>query len=228
MNHKLIYDRLMDSRRLLKEARNIQKVDGEYFENHHIIPKSKGGDNTKENLVLLTAREHFLAHKLLWIIYRDRSSALGFHKMCSVTKNQKRVVNSKDYEEAREAFKLTNIGNDYGKHNKGRIVSQEQRDNQSKVMKGKFLGDKNPFYGKKHTEEAKQKIKQNRVHVNVEDRKSYKGARIVLKDDVFVAEFKTTKEVATFLKCSESNIKRVLSGNQKTTKGFQIIYKNNN
>lgn len=36
-----------------------------YYENHHINPKSNGGDNDPKNLVLLTAREHFLAHYLL-------------------------------------------------------------------------------------------------------------------------------------------------------------------
>jgi hypothetical protein len=36
-----------------------------YIEKHHIIPKSLGGDNTKENLVRLTAKEHFICHLLL-------------------------------------------------------------------------------------------------------------------------------------------------------------------
>lgn len=36
-----------------------------YTEKHHIIPKSLGGSNTKDNLVRLTAREHFICHKLL-------------------------------------------------------------------------------------------------------------------------------------------------------------------
>lgn len=35
------------------------------YEKHHIIPKSLGGLNTKDNLILLTPREHFLAHYLL-------------------------------------------------------------------------------------------------------------------------------------------------------------------
>lgn len=44
---------------------NRYKGDGKYYEKHHIIPKSLGGTNDEENLVLLTAREHFLAHYLL-------------------------------------------------------------------------------------------------------------------------------------------------------------------
>jgi len=36
-----------------------------YTENHHIIPKSFGGLNEKSNLVRLSARQHFIAHRLL-------------------------------------------------------------------------------------------------------------------------------------------------------------------
>lgn len=36
-----------------------------YTEKHHIIPRSMGGKDTKENLVVLTAREHYIAHLLL-------------------------------------------------------------------------------------------------------------------------------------------------------------------
>ena len=36
-----------------------------YTERHHIIPKSLGGNNSKNNLVKLTAREHFICHLLL-------------------------------------------------------------------------------------------------------------------------------------------------------------------
>jgi hypothetical protein len=36
-----------------------------YTEKHHIIPKSCGGDDSKDNLVRLTAKEHFICHLLL-------------------------------------------------------------------------------------------------------------------------------------------------------------------
>jgi hypothetical protein len=36
-----------------------------YTEKHHIIPKSLGGSNDSSNLVRLTAKEHFVCHRLL-------------------------------------------------------------------------------------------------------------------------------------------------------------------
>lgn len=43
---------------------------------HHIIPKCLGGTNDSFNLVRLTYREHFIAHKLLVKIYKDNVSLL--------------------------------------------------------------------------------------------------------------------------------------------------------
>ncbi len=36
-----------------------------YTEKHHIIPRSLGGDNSKENIISISARYHFLCHYLL-------------------------------------------------------------------------------------------------------------------------------------------------------------------
>ena len=44
-----------------------------YNEKHHIIPKCLGGDNSENNLVELTAREHFLCHMLLCEIYPNEN-----------------------------------------------------------------------------------------------------------------------------------------------------------
>jgi len=227
MDYKKIYDNLMESRLSMKKDRLLEKKNGGYFEGHHIIPKSKGGlgistrPKNNPNIVLLTAREHFLAHWLLWIIYRDRQSALAFHKMMSSTKNTKRITSSRGYEEAREAFRITNIGNQYGK-GKTKVISEEQKKRHSEIMKGKYLGEKNPFYGRTHSEETKEKLKKSREQMNCGKIWNYKGKRIVIKNDVIVGVFNTNKEVANFIGCSTHNIKHVISGYQKTAKGYII------
>jgi len=43
----------------------------EYVEKHHILPKCMDGLNTKDNIVFLTAKEHFICHKLLVRIFPD-------------------------------------------------------------------------------------------------------------------------------------------------------------
>lgn len=42
-----------------------QRSNDTYIERHHIVPKSLGGLNTSDNLVSLTAKEHFICHLLL-------------------------------------------------------------------------------------------------------------------------------------------------------------------
>ena len=46
------------------EHAKLRIING-YTEKHHIIPKSIGGSDDKSNLVSLTAKEHFICHRLL-------------------------------------------------------------------------------------------------------------------------------------------------------------------
>ena len=63
MNYENIYNIII----LRAGAR--QKEQG--LENHHIIPRSCGGSNAKDNTVFLTTREHFICHRLLVKIYKN-------------------------------------------------------------------------------------------------------------------------------------------------------------
>ena len=79
--------------RLMTCAQARGKLDG-YVEMHHILPRSHGGSDTKSNLVALTAREHYLAHWLLW-------RALRTPQMVDTRGMRMR---SRDYAEAKESF----------------------------------------------------------------------------------------------------------------------------
>ena len=62
------YNLLIDKGR--KRGLNKKKLDY-YTEKHHIVPKCMGGTNNRDNLVLLTYKEHIVAHRLLSRIYSD-------------------------------------------------------------------------------------------------------------------------------------------------------------
>ncbi len=55
--------------------------DNEYSEKHHIIPKSCGGTNDPDNLVRLTAAEHYKAHCILPYMYLEEGNKNGYTKM---------------------------------------------------------------------------------------------------------------------------------------------------
>ena len=99
MNYKKHYDLLCERSKL----RNL--TDGVYYEKHHIIPKCKGGKNELTNLCHLTAKEHYIAHYLLHMMYpKDRS--LWYALFCMVylsTDYQRRfTVSSRVYQRLKE------------------------------------------------------------------------------------------------------------------------------
>lgn len=80
---------------VLIERAKHRKISG-YMENHHIIPKCVGGNNTKENIVSLTPEEHYVAHQLLIRIYPDnRKLIFSANMMCVRNNGQSR--NNKRY-----------------------------------------------------------------------------------------------------------------------------------
>lgn len=54
---------------IVNVAKDRESQEGIYYESHHIIPKSIIRDNSPDNLVNLTLREHFICHLLLTKIY---------------------------------------------------------------------------------------------------------------------------------------------------------------
>lgn len=70
MNYVKIYNNLIESSRNKKRT----KKDGTYYEEHHILPVSWGGSDESFNLVLLTAKEHWIAHLLLSKIATGKNS----------------------------------------------------------------------------------------------------------------------------------------------------------
>ena len=102
MNYQKVYDDLI-AKRLAKPLKKVRVnsheklFDGVYTETHHIQPLSLGGLDSKENLVELSAREHFIAHKLLFKIYRGTNNeshmAYAFWQMCYCGKDKAYKIN---------------------------------------------------------------------------------------------------------------------------------------
>jgi hypothetical protein len=154
-----------------------------YTEGHHIIPKCMGGDNSKSNLVRLTAREHFICHQLLVkMVSSERRSqmALAATKMWQRGNNQQRDYryNSKTYESLKKEASAY-----LSELNRRRWADPEQRakliaakkgpkpnnshphssETLAKMRNGNRAGKKNGFYGKKHSEESRKKMSETKV-----------------------------------------------------------------
>ena len=116
-----------------------------FYERHHIVMTSVGGSNTDENTVLLTPKEHFIVHCLLWKMnpnVREYRDPIFMFK-------HKGAANSRLYEAARiEHIIFMKTHNpslylsDEAKASKSRklkayIKTEEHRENLSKAKKGK-------------------------------------------------------------------------------------------
>jgi hypothetical protein len=174
MDYTAIYLNLMLSRK----SRELDK--NTYYEKHHIYPKCLFPDikNNKNNLVYLTAREHFIAHRLLlkMAVTSNEKEKLGFSmqamSMINSSSNvRKYKITSRAFESIRkankEALKLRKFSEDHkrkiSESTKGRVVSQATRDLISKSNKGKIPPNKGISPSKETKEKISKSLKGRKV-----------------------------------------------------------------
>lgn len=103
MNYTKIYEDLVEK----CKVRGIDKKSLDFYtEAHHILPRSLGGTDDKENLVLFTAREHYVAHKLLW--YMDKNCVPMQRALWIMSKGF--TLTSKQFDVLRHHFSEGNKG----------------------------------------------------------------------------------------------------------------------
>jgi hypothetical protein len=173
MNYEKIYEDLM--------VRAFDRKLDCYTEAHHILPRTMGGSNDPENLVELTAEEHFLAHKLLVKMFpgehglglalramsmnlggnRPNNKAFGWvRRRIAVALSESRKGVPRD----RAMMEKIWAGN------RGRMGSQEETSRKSVASKGvpksaahraatakALKGRPSPMKGRVHSEETKAK-----------------------------------------------------------------------
>ena len=70
MNKLNWYEETYNDLIITRKSRGLDKSSLDYYtEIHHIVPRCMGGTDDENNLVLLTAREHIIAHMLIVRIY---------------------------------------------------------------------------------------------------------------------------------------------------------------
>ena len=119
-------------------ARN-RIVEG-YTERHHIKPRSLGGTDNNDNLVELTAREHFICH---WLLVKMTTGEEHYKMLNALRMMRAEKSGQQRYETAITSRVYESI-------------KQEYAQLQSVLRSGKGNG----FYGKTHTEEARQAIRE--------------------------------------------------------------------
>ena len=122
-----------------------------YVEKHHIIPRCIGGSNHRENIVSLTAREHFVCHLLLTKMTTGKvkqAMCWAVGKFAQVNKNQQRNFTSWEYQKIRENISFARTGK---KH------SDESRKKMSEKAKGRTPWNKGKTGVQTHSAESNKK-----------------------------------------------------------------------
>ena len=157
MNYMKIYEQLVKKRR--KEF-----FEG-YGENHHIIPKCLNGTDEVENIVRLTAREHFIAHALLCKIYpHEKKLWFAFNCMCnkwgqSDVRNERYYkISSKIYEWCKKEYSKILSQKMKGNipWNKGRKGVQTLSVAARQKLSQQNSGQGNPMFGKPQSQKCKE------------------------------------------------------------------------
>jgi hypothetical protein len=124
-----------------------------YTENHHIIPKSLGGSNRKENIVSLTAKEHFICH---WLLTKMVTETKHKYQMwnafsCMLYRNndhqERYKINSRTFNSIKE---------------QGAKIKSIMWSGENNPMYG-IRGESSPNFGKKQTPEHIEKLRQSRI-----------------------------------------------------------------
>lgn len=167
MNYRHIYCKIIS----YAKSQNRFKGDGNYYEAHHILPRSLFPlwSKRRSNIVLLTAREHFFVHQLLTKIYPSRQMNHALFAFVS-RPNADYKITSREYERIRKQYskdlseklkgkpaaRSREVTERINAHNRGSKRTEEQKQRMSEAAKRRFekqgVGNRK---GKKGSESCK-------------------------------------------------------------------------
>jgi ribosomal protein S27AE len=121
---------------IVKNAQN--RVIQGYTERHHIQPRSLGGADSADNLVELTAREHFVCH---WLLTKMTTGEAHYKMLNALRMMRAEKAGQQRYDTAITSRVYESIKQEY-----------------SQLQSERIRGEKNPMWGRTHTEEARRVI----------------------------------------------------------------------
>lgn len=147
MNYQRIYDEFIADRRIKEPS-----LTG-YTEKHHVLPRSLGGDNSKENLIKLSAQDHYFAHELLAKIHKGKMS----NALWMMTNSKKYKASRLMYQSIREQH-VKEVSPKLIKAITGRKKSQDEINKISQSLRVYFKNNPDAIKGRTFTDEAKRKL----------------------------------------------------------------------
>lgn len=186
------------------------KSDNTYYESHHIIPTALGGDDKQSNKVLLTAREHYIAHHLLFKHYQSTQQIFEMDKMAFAFNQMTWNVNGKRYNSKSFSIARKAMAEAISRQNKGKKLSQAHKDKLSKAATGRKMSQES--IDKKRETFFRNQLSQ-----------TSKLAQLTLDGDI-INTFNSQRDAARQTKINQSSISKQLKGLLKHAGGFIFKY----
>lgn len=175
------------------KSQERKKTKTNYFEKHHIVPKSLGGKNDSVNLVLLSSKEHLICHLLL--CHMCEESKDKWKMICSyhyLSDNGK--IKGKKYESLKKFLSKNHPGKGKPKSNEHKQKIRSYWSKEKRLERSiSFSGNNNPFFGRNHTEEHKLNASVNNPTKRPEVREKMKKPKNCTNRHVPCSEAKKAK-----------------------------------
>ena len=209
MNYLPHYERLI-------ERAKTRQIEG-YKERHHIIPRCMGGSDDPDNLVDLTAREHFIAHLLLAKMHPTNHAIVHAAKIlmgsCNYNNRQFEwvrklaVETSRTFHTGRKRSPQTceRISKAVKGKTKGRKISEEERRNRSIALTGRVFSEehKKKLSEREITSEWRKKLSESQKGVPLSPEAANKARNSLSDPQVKEKHRLKMKEIASVKhKCS--------------------------
>lgn len=128
-------------RKHIEKCTNQNILEGEYYENHHIVPRYQGGGNELENLVRLTHPQHITAHYILWRLHNNVEDKIAYKMMQGQTLEGKMLIQklavNKSLEHGREY--ITELFKDKKRVNE---IMKKRKETRCKNNNGNYYSQK--------------------------------------------------------------------------------------
>lgn len=226
MDYKKIYNTLITN---IKNERRV-KSDNVLYEGHHIKPRCFKGEGDSRNsnhpnIVLLTPKEHYIAHLLLVRIYPDSPGMKkALWNMCNTGSKSRYKPSAKVYEKIRKEYVQSVLGEN--NHFYGKKHSEESKKKIGVSSKGRKT-----FLNKKHSDETKEKIKnaargrkikeetKQKISDSISGGNHYNAKKIICIETNKI--YGSGKELSEEINIPFSTIRRWLNGTTKPPENFK-------
>jgi hypothetical protein len=136
----------------IEKCKNQIIEESKIYHKHHILPKSSGGNDDKDNLVILTYKQHVFAHFLLYKWKPTNNNWISYRLMNGLDESKKQAVEELKIKKIKESKNNKKWSPEVIEKRRQTIINNIANLSEEEFYKRfieKMEGPKHPMFGKK-------------------------------------------------------------------------------